>query len=59
MCEFRVYLGDEEIMRDVIYGREDGGKVILRDVLGETRVVEGAKILEVNVSAVKLLLGKA
>ena len=59
MCEFRVYLGDEEIMRDVIYAREDGGKVILRDVLGETRVVEGAKILEVNVSAVKLLLGKA
>ena len=59
MCEFRVYLGDEEIMRDVIYAREDGGKVILRDVLGETRVVEGAKILEVNVSAVKLLLSKA
>ena len=59
MCEFRVYLGDEEIMRDVIYAREDGGRVILRDVLGETRVVEGAKILEVNVSAVKLLLGKA
>jgi len=59
MCEFRVYLGDEEIMRDVIYAREDGGKVILRDVLGETRVVEGAKILEVDVSAVKLLLSKA
>ena len=59
MCEFRVYLEDEEIMRDVIYAREDGGKVILRDVLGETRVVEGAKILEVNVSAVKLLLSKA
>ena len=59
MCEFRVYLGDEEIMRDVIYAREDGGKVILRDVLGETKVVEGAKILEVNVSAVKLLLSKA
>ncbi len=59
MCEFRVYLGDEEIMRDVIYARDEGGKVILRDVLGETKVVEGAKILEVNVSAVKLLLSKA
>ncbi|RLI05532.1 RNA-binding protein [Candidatus Bathyarchaeota archaeon] len=58
MCEFKVFLGDEEIMRDVIYAREEGGKVILRDVLGETRIVEGAKILEVDVSAVRLLLGK-
>jgi len=58
MCEFKVFLEDEEIMRDVIYAREEGGKVILRDVLGETRVVEGAKILEVDVSAVRLLLGK-
>ena len=58
MCEFKVFLEDEEIMRDVIYAREEGGKVILRDVLGETRIVEGAKILEVDVSAVRLLLGK-
>lgn len=58
MCEFKVFLGDGEIMRDVIYAREEGGKVILRDVLGETRIVEGAKILEVDVSAVRLLLGK-
>ncbi len=59
MCEFKVFLEDEEIMRDVIYAREEGNKVILRDVLGETRIVEGAKILEVDVSAVKLLLEKA
>jgi len=58
MCEFKVFLGDEEIMRDVIYAREKGGKVILRDVLGETKIVEGAKILEVDVSAVRLLLEK-
>lgn len=58
MCEFKVFLEDEEIMRDVIYAREEGDKVILRDVLGETRIVEGAKILEVDVSAVRLLLGK-
>jgi len=58
MCEFKVFLEDEEIMRDVIYAREEGGKVILRDVLGETRIVEGAKILEVDVSAVRLLLGR-
>ena len=58
MCEFKVFLGDEEIMRDVIYAREEGGKVILRDVLGETKIVEGAKILEVDVSAVRLLLEK-
>lgn len=58
MCEFKVFLEDEEIMRDVIYAREEGDKVILRDVLGETRIVEGAKILEVDVSAVRLLLGR-
>ena len=56
MCEFKVFLGEEEVMRDVVYARDEGGRVLLRDVLGEVKVVEGAKILEVNVSAVKLLL---
>lgn len=46
----------KEVMRDVIYVREEKGRVLLRDVLGETRVIKGVKIVEVNVSDTKLLL---
>jgi predicted RNA-binding protein len=56
MCEFRVFLEGEEVMGDVVYARDEGNRVLLRDVLGETKVIEGARILEVNVSTTRLLL---
>ena len=53
MCESHAYLieGDEEklIMEDVINVREEGGKVVLSNIIGEESV------LEAEVAAITLL----
>jgi predicted RNA-binding protein len=56
MCEFRVYLDGEMVMRDVIFAAVEGERVTLRDVIGESRVYEGVSISEVNVPATRLVL---
>ena len=56
MCEFRVYLDEEMVMRDVIFAAVEGERVTLRDVIGESRVYEGVSISEVNVPATRLVL---
>lgn len=56
MCEFKVYLGDEKVMEDVIFVNAEEGRVILRDVIGETKVLDGVSIAEVNVPATRLVL---
>ncbi|RLF13428.1 MAG: hypothetical protein DRJ97_08090 [Thermoprotei archaeon] len=59
MCEFKVYLGGEQVMRDVVYAEERGGSVLLRTVLGEERLVEGCRILQVDVEKEVLRLARS
>jgi predicted RNA-binding protein len=59
MCEFKVYLDDEKVMEDVIIAVSEGGRVILQDVIGETKTFEGAAIVEVNVPATRLVLKRS
>lgn len=56
MCEFKVFLDGEKVMEDVVYAKSDGSEVTLRDVIGETRVLENVSIVEVNVPATRLVL---
>ena len=56
MCEFRVYLDGEMVMRDVIFAAVEGDRVTVRDVIGESRVYEDVCISEVNVPATRLVL---
>lgn len=58
MCEFKVFLGDEKVAEDVIYAKAEGHRVTLRDVLGKPVVVEGVRIMEVDVSSTMLVLEK-
>jgi len=58
MCEFKVFLGDERVAEDVIYAKVEGYRVTLRDVLGKPVVVEGVRIVEVDVSSTRLVLEK-
>jgi len=58
LCELKATLNGQRLMEDVVYAKEDGGKVVLRDVLGLTRVMEGCRIIEVDVTSEKLVLGK-
>ena len=56
MCEFKVFLDGEKVMDDVIFAKADGRGVTLRDVIGETKVLEDVSIVEVNVPATRLVL---
>jgi len=58
MCEFRVFLGDERVAEDIIYAKVEGRRVTLRDVIGKLVVVEGVRIVEVDVSSTRLVLEK-
>lgn len=58
MCEFKVYLGGDRVMEDVIYAEASDDGVTVRDVIGESRTFRGAVIVEVNVPATRLVLEK-
>ncbi len=59
MCESHAYMldGDEErlIMEDVIDIREEGGKVILSNIIGEESVLE-AEVAAITLLEHKVLL---
>ncbi len=56
MCEFSALLGGEEVFTDVIYAKTDGSKVILKDVLGHSKVLANCRIVEIDVSSERLVL---
>jgi len=56
MCEFKVYLGGERVMEDVIYAEASDDGVTVRDIVGESRTFRGAVIAEVNVPATRLVI---
>ncbi len=59
MCESHAYLieGDEErlIMEDVINVREEGGKVILSNIIGEESVLD-AEVVAITLLDHKVIL---
>lgn len=56
MCEFKVFINGDVVFKDVVYARADGNKVIVKDILGDTREFENHRIVEVNVNTVSLIL---
>ncbi len=59
MCEFNVILNGKVEFRDVIYAKEENGKVFVRDIMGATKEFAGVRILEVDVPNTRLVLGQA
>lgn len=58
MCEFKVFLDGELVFEDVVYARSEGGRVVLTNVLGVSKVLEGCAIAEVDVSKERLVLSR-
>jgi predicted RNA-binding protein len=56
MCEFKVFKKGEIVFQDAIYAKAEGEKVTVRDVLGVSQVFENCAIIEVDVSAERLIL---
>jgi predicted RNA-binding protein len=59
MCEFNVILNGKTMFKDVVYAKAQGGNVVVKNVLGETKEFKGAVIVEVDVNATKLVLQSA
>ncbi|MCK4437639.1 CooT family nickel-binding protein [Candidatus Bathyarchaeota archaeon] len=56
MCEFKVFQDGEKIAEDIIYAKVEDDRVVLRDIIGTEKVIEGAEIVEVNVIGTRLIL---
>jgi len=56
MCEFRVLLEGKEVFEDVIYAKTDGNNVILKDVLGASKILKDCEIMEIDVGSERLVL---
>lgn len=56
MCEFKVLLQGKAVFSDAIYVKADNRKVIVRDVIGNSKTFENCKIAEVDVSSERLVL---
>ncbi len=56
MCEFNVILDGKTQFKDVVYAKAEGGNVVVKNVLGETREFKNCLITEVDVNATKLVL---
>ncbi|MBS7659333.1 MAG: CooT family nickel-binding protein [Candidatus Bathyarchaeia archaeon] len=59
MCEFRVILDGEEVFKDVVYVKAEDGRVLVRDVVGESIIFENCRIVEVDVNNTRLVLSRA
>lgn len=56
MCEFTVYFNGVKVMEDVVFAHDNGKEVILKDIIGESKTFEGAKIIKVNVLTTQLII---
>jgi predicted RNA-binding protein len=48
MCEFRVRLNGETVAEDVLYLEVKEGGVLLRDVMGEEKFIEGVRVKKID-----------
>jgi len=56
MCEFSVLLKAKMVFKDAVYAKADGNKVVVKDVLGDSKVFKNCKIVEVDVNSERLVL---
>ena len=56
MCEFNVVVEGKVVFKDAIYAKAEGNKVVVKDILGESKEFENSRIAEVDVNSVRLIL---
>jgi predicted RNA-binding protein len=58
LCEFKVFLDGNQVAEDIIYAKQEEGKVIIQDIIGTPKTFEDVEINEVNVFSTRLVLRK-
>jgi len=58
MCEFTVFLEGEKVFEDAVFCRVESGELLLKDILGQSKLFSKCHIVEVNVVTEKIVLEK-
>ncbi|MCJ7635433.1 CooT family nickel-binding protein [Candidatus Bathyarchaeota archaeon] len=58
MCEFKVLLGGERVFDDAVYVVDDGKRLIVKDVLGQSKEFDGYHVVEISVEREELVITK-
>jgi len=56
MCEFTVILDGKTVFKDAVYAKMESNKIVVKDVLGESKEFRNCKITEVDVNSTRLVL---
>ena len=56
MCELKVIIDGEVVFENVIYAKNVGDRVVLKDILGKTMEFKNHTIIEVNITNESLTL---
>ena len=55
MGEFKVIINVKTVLKDAVYAKTDGIKVIIKDILGVVKEFQNYKIVELNVNTQHLI----
>lgn len=58
MCEFTVFLDDEQVAEDVIFVEVSGGEVLLRGILGVEKRLLNCHLVRVSVEKERVDLAR-
>ncbi|MFB0551372.1 MAG: CooT family nickel-binding protein [Nitrososphaeria archaeon] len=58
MCEFKVFLDDEQLAEDVIFVEVSGSVVLLRDILGVEKRLPNCHLVRVSVEKERVDLAR-
>jgi predicted RNA-binding protein len=56
MCEFNVILNGKIQCKDIIYAKQEGVNVIVKDIMGMPQEFKNSKIQEIDVPNARLVL---
>ncbi len=59
MCEFKVFLNDKIVSKDIVYAKMQKGTVTVKDVLGTSKEFKNCRITEVDVNSTRLVLSSS
>jgi len=59
MCEFSVILNGKTVFKDVIYAKMESNRILVKNVLGESKEFKNCKIVEVDVNSTRMVLSSS
>ena len=58
MCEFKVILDGKKVFMDAVYAVDDGQRVLVRDILGQSIEFPACRVTQVSVENEELTLSR-